>query len=91
MQQLVLQIHAFLRNVQFNNSAGEKVHLTGNDKTSTGYDILNLVFFPNQSSTLVKVGRTDPRAPPGRDFNINAEAIVWPNQVGKESMFLGQT
>ncbi|XP_048352580.1 vomeronasal type-2 receptor 26-like [Sphaerodactylus townsendi] len=65
---------------QFNNSAGEKVHLTGNDKTSTGYDILNLVFFPNQSSTLVKVGRTDPRAPPGRDFNINAEAIVWPNQ-----------
>ncbi|XP_060089044.1 vomeronasal type-2 receptor 26-like [Heteronotia binoei] len=74
------QILASLRTTQFNNSAGEEVFFTGNEKRSAGYDILNLLFFPNQSSAQVKVGRMDPRAPPGKDFIINADAIVWATQ-----------
>nr|XP_056700648.1 vomeronasal type-2 receptor 26-like [Euleptes europaea] len=73
-------IHASLRNTQFNNSAGEEVVFTENDKPSAVYDILNLIFFPNQSSAQVKVGRVDPQAPLGQDFIINADTIVWPTQ-----------
>uniref|UniRef100_A0ACB8F394 Uncharacterized protein n=1 Tax=Sphaerodactylus townsendi TaxID=933632 RepID=A0ACB8F394_9SAUR len=76
------QIHASLRNTQFNNTAGEEVVFAENDKRSAGYDILNLIFSPNHSSAQVKVGRVDPRAPPGRDFIINSDAIVWTTQVG---------
>ncbi|XP_060089041.1 vomeronasal type-2 receptor 26-like [Heteronotia binoei] len=75
------QILASLRSTQFNNSAGEEVFFTGNEERSAGYDILNLAFFPNQSSAQVKVGRMDPRAPQGKDFIINADAIVWATQV----------
>ncbi|XP_060089045.1 vomeronasal type-2 receptor 26-like [Heteronotia binoei] len=74
------QILASLRSIQFNNSAGEEVFFTGNEKRSAGYDILNLVFFSNQSSAQVKVGRIDPRAPPDKDFIINADSIVWATQ-----------
>ncbi|XP_060089048.1 vomeronasal type-2 receptor 26-like [Heteronotia binoei] len=74
------QVHAYLRNTQFNNSAGEEMFVAGNDERSAGYDILNLAFFPNQSSTQVKVGRMYPWAPPGQDFIINADAIVWATQ-----------
>ncbi|XP_054835691.1 vomeronasal type-2 receptor 26-like [Eublepharis macularius] len=75
------QIHAFLGNTQFNNSTGEEVVLAENDEKSAGYDILNLIFFPNQSSAQVKVGRIDPRAPPGQDFILNSNQIVWATQT----------
>ncbi|XP_054836275.1 vomeronasal type-2 receptor 26-like [Eublepharis macularius] len=74
------QIHASLRNIRFNNSAGEEVVFAESCKRSTGYDILNLIFFPNQSSAQVKVGRMDPRALPSQDFIINTDAIVWTTQ-----------
>ncbi|XP_015261945.1 PREDICTED: vomeronasal type-2 receptor 26-like [Gekko japonicus] len=74
------KILASLRSTQFNNSAGEEVFFSENDERSAGYDILNLAFFPNQSSAQVKVGRMDPRGPPGREFTINTDAIVWATQ-----------
>ncbi|XP_054836278.1 vomeronasal type-2 receptor 26-like [Eublepharis macularius] len=77
---LAFPIHASLRNIQFNNSAGEEVVFAESGKRSAGYDILNLIFFPNQSSAQVKVGRMDPRALPGQDFIINTDVIVWATQ-----------
>ncbi|XP_077187510.1 vomeronasal type-2 receptor 26-like [Paroedura picta] len=74
------QILASLRSTQFNNTAGEEVFFSENYERSAGYDILNLVFFPNQSSAQVKVGRMDPRAPSGKDFTIHTDAIVWATQ-----------
>ncbi|XP_060089038.1 vomeronasal type-2 receptor 26-like [Heteronotia binoei] len=74
------QILPSLRSTQFNNSAGEEVFFIGNDKGSAGYDILNLAFFPNKSSAQMKVGRVDPWASPGKDFTINADAIIWATQ-----------
>ncbi|XP_070794656.1 vomeronasal type-2 receptor 26-like [Pituophis catenifer annectens] len=73
----VPQILPYLRNVQFNNSAGEEVSFSENGLASAGYDLLNWVFLPNKSIILVKVGQIDPGAPPGQDFTINSDAIIW--------------
>ncbi|XP_070591708.1 vomeronasal type-2 receptor 26-like [Erythrolamprus reginae] len=67
----------FLRNIKFNNSAGEEVSFSENRLRSVRYDLLNWVFFPNQSNVLVKVGHIHPGAPPGQDFSLNSDAILW--------------
>uniref|UniRef100_A0A8D2LLW2 G-protein coupled receptors family 3 profile domain-containing protein n=1 Tax=Varanus komodoensis TaxID=61221 RepID=A0A8D2LLW2_VARKO len=63
-----------LRHVQFNNSAGEEVSFTENGRR---YDILNWISFPNGSLSPVKIGEVDSTAPPGEDFMIHHDAIVW--------------
>ncbi|XP_070591700.1 vomeronasal type-2 receptor 26-like [Erythrolamprus reginae] len=67
----------YLRNVHFNNSAGEEVFFSGNGLGSPRYDLINWLLFPNRSLVPMKVGKIDPRAPPGQDFTINSDAIVW--------------
>ncbi|XP_028573679.2 vomeronasal type-2 receptor 26-like [Podarcis muralis] len=58
------QILSFLRNIRFNNSAGDEVYFTDNSVVgSSGYDLLNWIYFQNESTALVKVGRMDPGAP----------------------------
>ncbi|XP_053159713.1 vomeronasal type-2 receptor 26-like isoform X2 [Hemicordylus capensis] len=57
-----------------------EVSFNGNGKRSATYDIKNLIFFPNLSSMNVKIGKMDMGAPPGQDFIINLDAIVWPTQ-----------
>ncbi|KAF7234869.1 hypothetical protein EYD10_18238, partial [Varanus komodoensis] len=71
------QILASLRNVRFNNSAGEEVCLS---ETGKKYDILNWVFSPNGTLDAVQVGWIDARARLGQEFSIRAEAIVWPTK-----------
>ncbi|KAF7234860.1 Vomeronasal type-2 receptor 26 [Varanus komodoensis] len=68
-----------LRHVQFNNSAGEEVSFTENGRR---YDILNWISFPNGSLSPVKIGEVDSTAPPGEDFMIHHDAIVWATEVG---------
>nr|XP_034973058.1 vomeronasal type-2 receptor 26-like [Zootoca vivipara] len=74
------QMLASLRKIRFNNTAGEEIYFTEHDKRPAAYDILNAVFFPNESWAEVKVGGLDPGAPPGEDFSINPDAIVWVTQ-----------
>ncbi|XP_013910440.1 PREDICTED: vomeronasal type-2 receptor 26-like [Thamnophis sirtalis] len=66
-----------LRNVHFNNSAGEEVSFSEAGLGSARYDLLNWVFLPNQSFVPMKVGRIHPEAPPGQDFTINSDKIIW--------------
>ncbi|XP_042328172.1 vomeronasal type-2 receptor 26-like [Sceloporus undulatus] len=78
------QLHPILRNLSFNNSAGERVFLNDNGEFTMGFDITNVITFPNNSFARVKVGRMNPWAPPGKDFSINEDVIMWPrsfNQV----------
>ncbi|XP_070793527.1 vomeronasal type-2 receptor 26-like, partial [Pituophis catenifer annectens] len=73
----VPQILPYLRNVQFNNSAGDEVSFSEDRLGSARYDLLNWVLFPNRSFVPVKVGQLNPKAPPGQDFTINSDGIVW--------------
>lgn len=74
-----------MKSVSFNNSAGERIFFDQNRGIVQELDIINWVTFPNQSFTLVKVGKMDPQSPPEKAFTINEDAIVWHswfNQVG---------
>ncbi|XP_032070541.1 vomeronasal type-2 receptor 26-like [Thamnophis elegans] len=71
------QILLYLRNVKFNNSAGEEVSFSESGFVSSGYDLLNWLFLPNQSFVPIKVGQMDSTASPGRDFTINSGVIIW--------------
>uniref|UniRef100_A0A8C6XLZ9 G-protein coupled receptors family 3 profile domain-containing protein n=1 Tax=Naja naja TaxID=35670 RepID=A0A8C6XLZ9_NAJNA len=42
-----------------------------------GFDIVNLVTFPNNSYINIPVGEIDPRAPPGKNFRIHPDKIQW--------------
>ncbi|XP_062993014.1 vomeronasal type-2 receptor 26-like [Elgaria multicarinata webbii] len=71
------QLHSFLRNIRFNNSANEEISFNEKWELASGFDIINLVTFPNQSFQRVRVGEMDPQAPPGKEFKINASAVTW--------------
>ncbi|XP_070794060.1 vomeronasal type-2 receptor 26-like [Pituophis catenifer annectens] len=71
------QILAYLRNVQFNNSAGDEVSFSEDGLGSPCYDLLNWVLLPNRSFVPIKVGQVNTKAAPGQDFTINSDGIVW--------------
>uniref|UniRef100_A0ABM5GPZ5 Vomeronasal type-2 receptor 26-like n=1 Tax=Pogona vitticeps TaxID=103695 RepID=A0ABM5GPZ5_9SAUR len=71
------QVHYFLRNILFNNTAGDTLHFDGNRELVSGFDITNWLMFPNGSMGRVKVGKMDPKAPPGKELNINIDQITW--------------
>ncbi|XP_058019722.1 vomeronasal type-2 receptor 26-like [Ahaetulla prasina] len=73
----VPQVLPYLRNIKFNNSAGKEISFSESGLVSSGYDLLNWLFLPNQSFVSMKVGQIDSTASPGEDFTINSDAIIW--------------
>ncbi|XP_070593274.1 vomeronasal type-2 receptor 26-like [Erythrolamprus reginae] len=71
------QILSNLRNVRFNNSAGDEVFISENGLGFARYEIVNWVVHPQKYLVPVKVGHKDSRAAPGQDFTINSDAILW--------------
>ncbi|XP_070795183.1 vomeronasal type-2 receptor 26-like [Pituophis catenifer annectens] len=71
------QILPYLRNIKFNNSAGEEVSFSESGLVSTHYDLVNWLFLPNQSFVPMKVGQIDSTASQGQDFTINSDEIIW--------------
>ncbi|XP_034279077.2 vomeronasal type-2 receptor 26-like [Pantherophis guttatus] len=71
------KFHYFLRNVAFNNGAGEPVSFDQNGIVATGFDILNLIAFPNNSFLHMKVGNVDHSASPDKILTINDDMITW--------------
>ncbi|XP_054850326.1 vomeronasal type-2 receptor 26-like [Eublepharis macularius] len=71
------QLHPFLENVLFNNSAGDTVHFDENGELVAGFDIINWVTFSNSSFIKVNVGSLDLRAPLGEKLTINDALIAW--------------
>nr|XP_028558665.1 vomeronasal type-2 receptor 26-like [Podarcis muralis] len=71
------QLHPFLRTVSFNNSAGETVSFSESREVEAGFDITNMVTFPNHSFMRVKIGRIDLEAAPGQKFSIDDNRMVW--------------
>ncbi|XP_070588736.1 vomeronasal type-2 receptor 26-like [Erythrolamprus reginae] len=70
-------ILSYLRNIQFNNSARDEISFSENGLGSASYDLLNWIFFPNQSFVPMKVGQIDHKTFPDQDFMIHSDAIVW--------------
>ncbi|XP_026579753.1 vomeronasal type-2 receptor 26-like [Pseudonaja textilis] len=72
------QLHHFLQQVSFNNSAGEQVSFGPNGEFETGFDVFNWVTFPNMSFLRVQIGSIDPMAPPDKFHTISTMDAVWP-------------
>ncbi|XP_044289021.1 vomeronasal type-2 receptor 26-like [Varanus komodoensis] len=77
-------LQSFLRSIRFNNSAGEEVYFDDKGDLTSGYDLINLVTFPNESFQRVRVGRVGPGAIPENEFTINRSAIVWNHKFNQE-------
>ncbi|KAK9408939.1 type-2 vomeronasal receptor [Crotalus adamanteus] len=75
------QILCSMKNAQFNNNAGDEISFSEHGLGSAQYDLLNWLLYPNRSFVPTKVGQINPRAPPGQDFTINKDAIIWAVKV----------
>ncbi|XP_077169286.1 vomeronasal type-2 receptor 26-like [Paroedura picta] len=71
------QLHYFLKDLSFNNSAGDKIAFDQNRELMEGFDIINLLTFPNQSFHRVKVGQLDPHASHDNMLTIHDQSIMW--------------
>ncbi|XP_061446587.1 vomeronasal type-2 receptor 26-like [Rhineura floridana] len=71
------QLHPFLHDISFNNSGGDAIHFNDKREMGGGFDITNMVTFPNTSFQRVKVGRVGPDGIGGKEFIINEDLIVW--------------
>nr|XP_028560316.1 vomeronasal type-2 receptor 26-like [Podarcis muralis] len=71
------QFHHSLKNILFNNSAGDNVRFDENRELVTGFDLTNWVTFSNNSFVRVNVGRLEPQAPPCKQLTISDDLIEW--------------
>ncbi|XP_070810161.1 vomeronasal type-2 receptor 26-like [Pituophis catenifer annectens] len=71
------QLHQFLQDLSFNNSAGDTIFLDKHGEMPTGLEITNLVVFPNNSFHRLKIGRVNPYISDGRYLTIDEDKIVW--------------
>ncbi|XP_053117025.1 vomeronasal type-2 receptor 26-like [Hemicordylus capensis] len=71
------ELHSFLQRMSYNNSAGETVSFNYNREMGDGFDIMNLITFPNKSFFRVKVGRVALNALEESELTINDDLIVW--------------
>ncbi|XP_053120511.1 vomeronasal type-2 receptor 26-like [Hemicordylus capensis] len=74
------ELHPYLSNVRFNNSATDEVFFDKNGESATGYDIINWSILRNKTFTKMQVGRMDPQAPAGKKFKIDENLIQWGTQ-----------
>ncbi|XP_028559230.2 vomeronasal type-2 receptor 26-like [Podarcis muralis] len=73
------QLHPIFHSISFNNAAGETVSFTDNREMRGGFDIMNMVTFPNKSFIRMKIGWVNPNALDGKEFIIHEDMIVWHN------------
>ncbi|XP_033025669.1 vomeronasal type-2 receptor 26-like [Lacerta agilis] len=71
------QLHYFLHGILFNNSAGETMSFNDKREMRGGFDITNMITFPNKSFLQMKVGRVDPDVLEGEAFIIHEDMLVW--------------
>ncbi|XP_070810250.1 vomeronasal type-2 receptor 26-like [Pituophis catenifer annectens] len=85
------QLHRFLQQVSFNNSAGEQVSFGPNGELETGFDIFNWVTFPNKSFLKVQIGKIDRLAPSDKLITISAKEAALPLSICNKECPLGHS
>lgn len=78
-----LQLHPFLRKVQFTNAAGDQICFDEKNLVKK-YDIQNFVGYVNDDPFVVKIGEFVSKSPQDQGLFINEVLIKWPstfNQV----------
>lgn len=75
-----------MKNVRFNNNAGEEVFFNENGELEASFDIINWVMLTNSTFDKVKVGGMDHNAPSGQQFSINETVIQWPSRFNQVRM-----
>ncbi|XP_042329824.1 vomeronasal type-2 receptor 26-like [Sceloporus undulatus] len=71
------QLHPYLQSVSFNNSVGETVFFNDRGELVAGFDIFNLLIFPNISFKKVKVGSVGLNSFGTEEFMIDESLIEW--------------
>ncbi|XP_054850305.1 vomeronasal type-2 receptor 26-like [Eublepharis macularius] len=71
------KLHSFLQKIAFNNSAGDEIAFNHQGELEAGFDITNLVTFPNNSYVRVQVGRLDVQSPLWEELHIQKDKIEW--------------
>ncbi|XP_044275497.1 vomeronasal type-2 receptor 26-like, partial [Varanus komodoensis] len=71
------QLHRSLQGLSFNNSVHEMVSFNDKVITGGGFDIMNIITFPNKSFQRVKIGKLDPSDHEGKEFILHQAIIVW--------------
>ncbi|XP_054850312.1 vomeronasal type-2 receptor 26-like [Eublepharis macularius] len=69
--------------ISFNNSAREEIVFNQHGELDLGFDITNLVTFPNNSFVRIKVGWFDSQAPLGQEFSFDQYRINWHRNIMK--------
>ncbi|XP_069889080.1 vomeronasal type-2 receptor 116-like [Dipodomys merriami] len=68
------QLHSFLKNIQFHNTAGDQVTLDEKRKLEADYDIVNIWNFPEGLELEVKVGKFSPYA---HQLSLSEDMVHW--------------
>ncbi|XP_060110908.1 vomeronasal type-2 receptor 26-like [Heteronotia binoei] len=71
------KLHTLLQIMAFNNSAGDEVAFNEHGELKGGFDITNMIAFPNKSYVRVKIGRLDPQVPRSQRVIIDEDEIKW--------------
>ncbi|XP_062035349.1 vomeronasal type-2 receptor 116-like [Lepus europaeus] len=71
------QLHPFLKNLQFTNSAGDLVNLNQKRNLEAEYDILNFWNFPYGVGHKVTVGKFSPYVPQSQQLSLSENLIEW--------------
>ncbi|XP_042525739.1 vomeronasal type-2 receptor 116-like [Dipodomys spectabilis] len=71
------QLHYFLKNIQFQNPAGDQVILEEKKKLEAEYDIVNIWNFPEGIELMVKLGKFSPYALHGHQLFLSEDMIEW--------------
>ncbi|XP_067325863.1 vomeronasal type-2 receptor 26-like [Anolis sagrei] len=71
------QLHSFLQATFFNNTAGEIISFNDHGELITGFDVMNLMMFPNNSFLKTKIGMVNPNDEDGNRLIINEDMMEW--------------
>nr|XP_033771584.1 vomeronasal type-2 receptor 26-like [Geotrypetes seraphini] len=73
------QLHRYLKNLHFKNVLDEEIFLDENGDLAIGYNIINTIYLPDGTRSNEIIGNYNPYAPPGQEFMIYEEVIMWEN------------